>query len=189
MGWHTANVKKAIRGWPFLDRQRVPVGGTYLAGVAGAAAGVVGAAAFSAFFASCFSLWAARLASRSAFLASCLAFMASASALCSACFSFAASVAFAAAGAAATAGVAGVAAGAWANAPKVEITRAVAIRDCFNIELFQCMATLPCVLNCPRHRGVYRPCVNLCKAGVRVPAAARSQRLNLPDAVMMDRST
>jgi hypothetical protein len=89
--------------------------------------------------------------------------------------SFVASGVLVAAGAAAVAvaaGAAGFAAGAWADAPNAEMTKAVAMRDCFNIEAFRCMAMLPCVLNPARAAAVYPGLVNLCKAPARALSCA-----------------
>lgn len=124
-----------------------------LAGAAFISAGLTSAGFASAglaLAASSLALASARLA----LAASCLALRASSFCLrTSSRFCFATSAGFAAsaglAAVAATAGVAGVAgvAGAWAKAPKVEITRAVAISDFLSISVFQVMAMLPCTYN------------------------------------------
>ena len=143
-----------------------PLQQAYLAaGVAGATAGAAGVAGAAALASWCLAFLAARLALRAsclAFISSCLAFLASA--LCSACFSFAASGAFAGAGAVAVAGAAGAAAGAWAKAPNVEITKAVAIRDCFNISSFSAWRTCHGYLTPAGLVPFTLRCVNLCKA-------------------------
>lgn len=128
-------------------------------------------AALAALASACLAFLAARsafFASRLALASSILAALVSAFTLGAATgVSFAASAVLVAAGAAAVAvaaGAAGFAAGACADAANAEITKAVAMRDCFNIETFRCMAKLPCALNPAQATPVYPALVNLCKA-------------------------